>query len=45
MEYTGENLIPVMRHIAKNVVKVNKGLTKHMVSATCLNASRLWCEC
>lgn len=33
MEYTAESLIPVMAHIAKNVVKVNEGLTKHMVSA------------
>ncbi len=33
MDYTAESLIPVMAHIAKNVVKVNEGLTKHMVSA------------
>lgn len=32
MDYTAESLIPVMAHIAKNVVKVNNGLTKHMVS-------------
>lgn len=32
MEYSAESLIPVMAHIAKNVVKVNEGLTKHMVS-------------
>ncbi|XP_006803542.1 G2/mitotic-specific cyclin-B1 [Neolamprologus brichardi] len=30
MDYTAESLIPVMAHIAKNVVKVNNGLTKHM---------------
>ncbi|KAK1884284.1 G2/mitotic-specific cyclin-B1 [Dissostichus eleginoides] len=30
MEYTAESLIPVMAHIAKNVVKVNDGTTKHM---------------
>ncbi|KAF6722325.1 G2/mitotic-specific cyclin-B1 [Oryzias melastigma] len=30
MEYTAETLTPVMAHIAKNVVKVNDGLTKHM---------------
>lgn len=30
MEYTPESLIPVMVHIAKNVVRVNDGLTKHM---------------
>ncbi|MEQ2173248.1 G2/mitotic-specific cyclin-B1 [Goodea atripinnis] len=30
MNYTAESLIPVMAHIAKNVVKVNDGLTKHM---------------
>lgn len=32
MDYSAENLIPVMAHIAKNVVKVNEGLTKHVVS-------------
>ncbi|XP_074474073.1 G2/mitotic-specific cyclin-B1 [Sebastes fasciatus] len=30
MDYTAESLLPVMAHIAKNVVKVNDGLTKHM---------------
>ncbi|XP_006010328.1 G2/mitotic-specific cyclin-B1 [Latimeria chalumnae] len=30
MSYTEEDLIPVMEHMAKNVVKVNEGLTKHM---------------
>uniref|UniRef100_A0A3B5B8J8 Cyclin B1 n=1 Tax=Stegastes partitus TaxID=144197 RepID=A0A3B5B8J8_9TELE len=30
MDYTAESLIPVMAHIAKNVVRVNEGLTKHM---------------
>ncbi|XP_034091098.1 G2/mitotic-specific cyclin-B1-like [Gymnodraco acuticeps] len=30
MEYTAESLIPVMAHIAKNVLKVNDGTTKHM---------------
>lgn len=30
MDYTAESLIPVMAHLAKNVVKVNNGLTKHM---------------
>ncbi|KAG7499765.1 G2/mitotic-specific cyclin-B1 [Solea senegalensis] len=30
MDYTAESLIPVMAHIAKNVVKVNEGLTKHI---------------
>ncbi|XP_027881706.1 G2/mitotic-specific cyclin-B1 [Xiphophorus couchianus] len=30
MNYTAESLLPVMAHIAKNVVKVNDGLTKHM---------------
>ncbi|XP_076016111.1 G2/mitotic-specific cyclin-B1 [Genypterus blacodes] len=29
MDYTAESLLPVMAHIAKNVVKVNEGLTKH----------------
>uniref|UniRef100_A0AAY4CSJ9 G2/mitotic-specific cyclin-B1 n=1 Tax=Denticeps clupeoides TaxID=299321 RepID=A0AAY4CSJ9_9TELE len=32
MGYAEESLVPVMRHIAKNVVKVNEGLTKHLVS-------------
>ena len=32
MDYTAESLIPVMAHIAKNVMKVNDGQTKHMVS-------------
>ncbi|KAJ8385498.1 hypothetical protein AAFF_G00185340 [Aldrovandia affinis] len=30
MDYTESSLIPVMQHIAKNVVKVNEGHTKHM---------------
>uniref|UniRef100_UPI003AAB87AA G2/mitotic-specific cyclin-B1 n=1 Tax=Centroberyx gerrardi TaxID=166262 RepID=UPI003AAB87AA len=30
MDYTAESLVPVMGHIAKNVVKVNEGQTKHM---------------
>ncbi|XP_069794829.1 G2/mitotic-specific cyclin-B1-like isoform X2 [Narcine bancroftii] len=30
MDYKEEDLVPVMEHIAKNVVKVNQGLTKHM---------------
>lgn len=33
MDYTAESLIPVMAHIAKNVVRVNEGLTKHMVTS------------
>lgn len=32
MGYTADSLIPVMQHIAKNVVKVNEGLSKHLVS-------------
>lgn len=32
MDYTVESLTPVMAYIAKNVVKVNEGQTKHMVS-------------
>lgn len=39
MNYTAESLLPVMAHIAKNVVKVNDGLTKHMVSLLSLNQS------
>ncbi|XP_077354191.1 G2/mitotic-specific cyclin-B1 [Festucalex cinctus] len=30
MDYTLDSLVPVMAHIAKNVVKVNEGQTKHM---------------
>ncbi|XP_012670221.1 G2/mitotic-specific cyclin-B1-like [Clupea harengus] len=30
MGYEEESLVPVMRHIAKNVLKVNDGLTKHL---------------
>ncbi|XP_061118741.1 G2/mitotic-specific cyclin-B1 [Conger conger] len=30
MDYTEACLVPAMQHIAKNVVKVNDGLTKHM---------------
>nr|XP_015798950.2 G2/mitotic-specific cyclin-B1 [Nothobranchius furzeri] len=30
MDYSAESLIPVMGHIAKNVVKVTDGLTKHV---------------
>ncbi|XP_018429984.1 PREDICTED: G2/mitotic-specific cyclin-B1-like [Nanorana parkeri] len=28
--YSEDSLLPIMQHMAKNVVKVNKGLTKHM---------------
>ncbi|XP_019744363.1 G2/mitotic-specific cyclin-B1 isoform X2 [Hippocampus comes] len=30
MDYTADSLVPVMAHIARNVVKVNEGQTKHM---------------
>ncbi|TWW66760.1 G2/mitotic-specific cyclin-B1 [Takifugu flavidus] len=30
MDYTVESLTPVMAHIAKNIIKVNEGQTKHM---------------
>ncbi|KAG9281858.1 G2/mitotic-specific cyclin-B1 isoform X1 [Astyanax mexicanus] len=30
MGYAEDSLIPVMQHIAKNVVKVNEGLSKHL---------------
>ncbi|XP_060768776.1 G2/mitotic-specific cyclin-B1 isoform X2 [Neoarius graeffei] len=30
MGYTEDSLIPVMQHIAKNVVRVNEGLAKHL---------------
>ncbi|KAM3914554.1 G2/mitotic-specific cyclin-B1-like [Leptodactylus fuscus] len=28
--YSEESLLPIMQHMAKNIVKVNKGLTKHL---------------
>lgn len=28
--YSEDSLLPIMQHMAKNVVKVNKGLTKQM---------------
>ncbi|KAG8436957.1 hypothetical protein GDO86_007874 [Hymenochirus boettgeri] len=30
MAYSEDALLPVMQHMAKNVIKVNKGLTKHL---------------
>ncbi|XP_062068164.1 G2/mitotic-specific cyclin-B1 [Lepus europaeus] len=30
LSYTEEALLPVMQHLAKNIVMVNRGLTKHM---------------
>ncbi|XP_034379115.1 G2/mitotic-specific cyclin-B1 [Arvicanthis niloticus] len=30
LSYTEESLLPVMQHLAKNIVMVNRGLTKHM---------------
>nr|XP_039321121.1 G2/mitotic-specific cyclin-B1-like isoform X3 [Saimiri boliviensis boliviensis] len=30
LSYTEKSLLPVMRHLAKNIVMVNQGLTKHM---------------
>ncbi|XP_050964674.1 G2/mitotic-specific cyclin-B1 [Labeo rohita] len=30
MGYTEDTLVPVMQHIAKNVVRVNEGLSKHL---------------
>ncbi|KAM4869280.1 G2/mitotic-specific cyclin-B1 [Urocitellus parryii] len=30
LSYTEESLLPVMQHLAKNIVMVNQGLTKHM---------------
>uniref|UniRef100_A0A8C5PYE5 Cyclin B1 n=1 Tax=Leptobrachium leishanense TaxID=445787 RepID=A0A8C5PYE5_9ANUR len=30
MVYSEESLVPVMQHMAKNIIKVNKGLTKHL---------------
>ncbi|XP_051960541.1 G2/mitotic-specific cyclin-B1 [Xyrauchen texanus] len=30
MGYTEDELVPVVRHIAKNVVRVNEGLSKHL---------------
>lgn len=31
LSYTEESLLAVMQHLAKNVVMVNRGLTKHLV--------------
>lgn len=42
MGYSEDGLVPVMQHIAKNVVKVNAGQTKHMVSEAC-NAAVVSC--
>lgn len=36
MGYTEDMLVPVMQHIAKNVVRVNEGLSKHLVSGLSL---------
>lgn len=33
MSYTESDLLPVMQHIAKNVILVNKGVTMQMVSS------------
>nr|CAJ83728.1 cyclin B1 [Xenopus tropicalis] len=30
MAYSEDDLVPVMQHMAKNIIKVNKGLTKHL---------------
>ena len=30
LSYSEDSLLPVMQHLAKNVVMVNRGLTKHM---------------
>ncbi|KAE8610075.1 hypothetical protein XENTR_v10012005 [Xenopus tropicalis] len=30
MAYFEDDLVPVMQHMAKNIIKVNKGLTKHL---------------
>lgn len=32
MGYAEDSLIPVMQHIAKNVIKLNEGHSKHLVS-------------
>ncbi|XP_062410995.1 G2/mitotic-specific cyclin-B1-like isoform X2 [Sardina pilchardus] len=42
MGYTEESLIPVMRHIAKNVVKVNEGLTKNLAVKTRYSSQKQW---
>ncbi len=39
MGYTEDALVPVMQHIAKNVVRVNEGLSKHLVSGFSLTQS------
>ncbi|XP_057675480.1 G2/mitotic-specific cyclin-B1 [Corythoichthys intestinalis] len=40
MSYTLDSLLPVMAHIAKNVVKVNTGKTKHMAVKGKYSSSR-----
>jgi len=34
MFYAEDDLLPVMQHLAKNVITVNEGLTKQVVSLT-----------
>lgn len=41
MGYTEDSLTPVMQHIAKNVVKVNEGLSKHLVSGVCMTSTEI----
>ncbi|XP_031433470.1 G2/mitotic-specific cyclin-B1-like isoform X2 [Clupea harengus] len=41
MGYAEGRLVPVMRHIAKNVVAVNKGLTKHLAVKTKYSSHKL----
>lgn len=48
--YTGymeSEVLEVMQHMAKNVVKVNENLTKFIVSAGILNlgSARFWAVC
>ncbi|XP_053555676.1 G2/mitotic-specific cyclin-B1-like [Bombina bombina] len=40
MDYTENSLVPVMQHIAKNVVMVNNGLTKHLTVKSKYTSSR-----
>lgn len=37
MAYTETDLLPVMQHIAKNLILVNEGITMHMVRIS-------WCR-
>lgn len=43
--YEEDSLTLVMRHMAKNVVRVNRNLTKYTVSIFCLLSAIKYCCC